>query len=240
MKSRFFYHAFGVGLGGRITRPCCEIIDAQATTALPTVGGISSSRIDAYRFREILSVRSARAYAVGSEDSDGAYNTSVTVTVEGLDILGVITAEWMTPRRTSQHVEGADEPVISSIGSEFRDLRIGGELVDVKVQDRDQFFTERTAKQFNEHAQAANAGPEPAARRGPPRFLVGNKGATLCSLLKPESYEIRVPTVGTVFLGEILASGYARRLTMLRVEMGSPVAGRLEFASGEINGYTFP
>ena len=64
MTRRFFYHALGAGLRGRITRPCCELIDAQATTALPSVGGYASNRVDAYRFRDIVSVRSARAYAV--------------------------------------------------------------------------------------------------------------------------------------------------------------------------------
>jgi hypothetical protein len=58
------------------------------------------------------------------------------------------------------------------------------------------------------------------------------------SLVK--GHTIRVPTVGTIYLGEVLVSQYARRLTMVRVELGSPVGGRLEVASGEINGSTYP
>lgn len=239
MTRRFFYHAFGVGLGGRITRPCCEVIDGGAMAALPTVGGYASSRVDGYRFRDILSVRSAAAYAVGSEDGDKAYNTSVTVTVEGLNILDVITADSITARLTSRHASDGDEPVISTVGTEFRNLRIDGAPVDVEIQNRDLFFTERTASDFNERARAIEQA-EASAKTGTPRFLFGTKGVTMCSLVKSESYAIRVPTVGTVYLGEILVSGYARRLTMVRVEMGSPVGGRAEFASGEVNGSTYP
>ena len=228
MTRRFFYHALGVGLGGRITRPCCELIDAQATTALPTVGGYASSRVDAYRFRDIVSVRSAWAYAVGSEAGDKDFNASITVTVEGLNILDVITADSITARLSSRHV-GDKEPVISSVGSEFRNLRIAGRPVDAEI-DSDLFFTAHDYAAFRQ-AQAKQGRPE--------QWLESkDKGRVLGSIVKGPTIE--VPTVGTVVLGEILVSQYARRLTMVRVELGSPVAGRMEFASGEINGYTFP
>ena len=57
MNRRFFYHALGVGLGGRITRPFCDVVEAQAATALPVVGGYASSRVDGYRFHDIVSIR---------------------------------------------------------------------------------------------------------------------------------------------------------------------------------------
>jgi len=58
--------------------------------------------------------------------------------------------------------------------------------------------------------------------------------------LKTQGYVIRVPMVGTLFLGEVIVSEYARRLTMLRLQMGSPVEGVLEACSGEVDGSTFP
>src|ERR1051326_2092126 len=92
MAGRFFYHAFGVALTGRITRPFCDVIESQAATALGTIGGYGSSQVDDYRFRHIVSFRSARTFVVGSKADDGSLNTSVTVTVEGLNILNVIRA----------------------------------------------------------------------------------------------------------------------------------------------------
>jgi hypothetical protein len=238
MESRFLYHAFGVGLGGRITRPFCDVIEAQAATALPTVGGYASSRVDGYRFKNIVSVHSAWAYAAGSEGKDGAYNTSITVTVEGLNILDVITAERLTARLASQHTANDRDPVISAVGSEFRDLRIGGHPIDVEVDD---WLLE--GRGFGDFNEGLKSKPRAGA-------LQGNKGVVGCSPFKsrgnaPAGVDfkgnvIRVPTVGTIVLGELLVSQYARRLTMIRVELGSPVGGRLEAGFGESNGSTYP
>jgi len=229
MERRFFYHAFGVGVGGRITRPCCEVIEAQAATALPSVGGYGSSHVDSFRFKDIVSVRSARAYVVGSRDDDNrSLNTSVTVTVEGLNILDVITADVITARLASRHSTGDDEPVITAVGSEFRNLRIGGELVNVQINCKP-LFEERPYSAFKDESKQKRAEP----------WLVSKDGQRMLgSIFTP--HEIDVPSVGKVFLGEILLLPYSRRLTMVRVALGSPVDGDAELASGEINGTTYP
>jgi hypothetical protein len=236
MTRRFFYHALGVGLGGRITRPFCDVIEAQAATALGTVGGYASSHVDGYRFKDIVSVRSARAYAAGSEAGDGSYNTSITVTVEGLNILDVITAEVITARLSSRHAPDASEPAISAVGTEFRGLRIAGHPVDAEV-DRD-LLEERTYAALKEHVKSNTPYNEAGSRQGRPDPWPESKGRVLRSLVKGDA--IHVASVGTIYLGEILVSQYAQRLTMVRVELGSPVGGRLEVASGEVNGSTYP
>jgi len=228
MERRFFYHAFGVGVGGRITRPCCQLIDAQAMTALPSIGGYASSRLDGFRFMDIVSVRSARAYAVGSQAEDGSFNTSVTVTVEGLNILDVITAESITARLASRHATADSEPVITAVGSEFRDLRIGGEPVSLQINSQP-LFDERPFSAFKD---------EPSQKRAEPWLVSKDGQRMLGSIVTPHA--IVVPSVGTVFLGEIFLSANTRRLTMVRVAMGSPVAGDLEVASGDVNGSSFP
>lgn len=230
MTSRFLYHALGLGLGGHITRPFNEVIEAQAATSLGIVGGYASGHVDAYRFKDIVSFRSARIHAVGSEAPDRSFNTSVAVTVEGLNILDVITAQRITARLTSRHAADAREPEISSIGTAIEDLRIGGRPVEVEV-DRELFYEARTYQDFTGYA----------ARKGERAYSMReSKGRLSCSLAGREEHAIRVSSVGTIYLGETFVSPYARRLTMLRVELGSPVGGRLEVASGEVNGSTYP
>jgi len=230
MAGRFFYHAFGVGLGGRITRPFCEVIESQAATALGTIGGVGLSHVDGYRFKHIVSFRSARAYAVGSKGEDGSLNTAVTVTVEGLNILDVITADVITARIASRHATNDSEPMITTVGSEFRDLRIGENPVPTDI-DRGLFGQELTFTDFKKNASSGG-------RRNP--WTESPKNAVLCSIVPPQAYTTVVPSVGTVFLGELLVSQYARRLTMLRVVLGSPDGGCLEAGSGEVNGSTYP
>ncbi len=236
--SRFFYHALGVGLGGRIKRPFCDVIESQAATALGIGGGYASSRVDGYRFKDIVSVRSAAVYAAGSEAAEDLFGTSITVTVEGLDILGVITAERITARLASRHALKDAAPAITAIGTEFVGLRIAGHPIELDL-DRDAFFPQRTFGEFETHTKDGSG------------FLRSQSGkGTLCSLVKAfprmpgdlscDGNSIKVPSVGRVFLGEVLVTPYARRLTMLRVELGSPVGGDLECATGEVDGSTFP
>jgi hypothetical protein len=45
-----------------------------------------------------------------------------------------------------------------------------------------------------------------------------------------------VPEFGKIFFGELLISSFSRRLTMVRVELGSPIGGVVACAEGETNG----
>lgn len=249
MTRRFFYHAFGVGLGGRIRRPFCDVIEAQAATALPIVGGYASSRVDGYRFHDIVSCRSARISAVGTEAPDGSFNTSVSVTIEGLNILDVITADTITARLASLHGPDAPQPAITAVGTEFRGLRIAGNPITVEV-DRDLFYNEWTHDDFKKKCAADDSKDEDTARHPAPRIWSESKRMIVGSLVRGLSGQtaelattgcaIKVPMVGTVFLGETIVTEHARRLTMVRVHLGSPVEGDLEACSVEVDGSTYP
>jgi hypothetical protein len=153
----------------------------------------------------------------------------VTVTIEGLNILNVITADVITARLASRHSSRDSDAMITTAGSEFRDLRIGGNPVPAEI-DRGLFGQELTFADFKKNASNS--------RRDP--WAESPKNAVLCSIVQPQAYTIVVPSVGTVYLGELLVSPFARRLTMIRVVLGSPDAGCLEAGSGEVNGSTFP
>src|SRR5208282_4813183 len=93
-KKTYHYNAHGHGLSGRFDRPVEQLIDVQAGSSLPTIGGHGSSRVDNFRFRELVSFRAAYSHVSGSRnDADGTYTTLVTSTVEGLNILDVVTAD---------------------------------------------------------------------------------------------------------------------------------------------------
>jgi hypothetical protein len=47
---------------------------------------------------------------------------------------------------------------------------------------------------------------------------------------------VKIPKFGRIYFGEILISDRARRLTMMRVKLGSPIGGGVAFASAEPNG----
>jgi hypothetical protein len=51
---------------------------------------------------------------------------------------------------------------------------------------------------------------------------------------------IVVPQFGTIYVGEVIVSAGRRRVNMLRLELGSPVAGTFVIGSSGGNGTTFP
>jgi hypothetical protein len=51
-----------------------------------------------------------------------------------------------------------------------------------------------------------------------------------------DRHAVTVPNFGTIFFGEIFIKRYSRRLTMLRLELGSPDGGAVAFASVQDNG----
>jgi hypothetical protein len=171
MFDRFIYHAFAIGVSGRITAPFDEIIPVQASTALPEAGGFGKSRVDRFDFRNIVSFTAASAVVAGSvspaaddtsggpmvkQDGQPPQNTKgpsrdavATVIVEGLNILGVVTADRIVARIASSHpFDPAQPSSITPIGSYFENLRIAGYEVklDLAIDRFAQFDTAQSVR----------------------------------------------------------------------------------------------
>src|SRR5262249_8601519 len=103
-ERRFLYKAHAVALAASFTKPQTEFLEAQAACSLPVTGGLSSSRVENFRFRDIVSFRAAQSHASGTYNPQtGAYNTLVTSEIEGFSIMGVVTADRIVARLASKH-----------------------------------------------------------------------------------------------------------------------------------------
>jgi hypothetical protein len=274
----FLYHAHGLALGGTITQPFKGEIESHAATSLPIVGGFASAKMESYRLREIVSYSSAHSYVSGIQTEDGTY-TVASSTIEGLNILDVITADAIVGRLSSKHGESG-QPEIITLGSSFVNLKIAGQPVQVDL-DNELFTAHPTYEKLVGHfdlqgkqAKAAAKAKSPAKVRytwGQPNDQPSQQlgkgmliptgadshlanGILHTSLVKqvrpvgsnnsaeelPYAYAIQIPHVGRVYLGELFASADCKRLSMLRVELGSPVAGTLAVAAPVGGGNWFP
>lgn len=201
---------------------------------------------------------------------DGSYNTLVTSTVEGLNIADMVTADRIVARISSEHGDGDDETRAVPVGSEFVNLRVAGKKVDVEVDNalftkcdtmakfkktlyEDKALAKEVARRslWDEIDKSA-----PAAVRARYKWqtkagaLPESKGILPCTLVKSircEAPEVRqfgnvleIPQFGVLYLAEIYMKQSSRRLTMMRLEMGSPVEGTVTISGGEGNGTTFP
>lgn len=269
---RFLYHAHGLALGGSITKPFQAEIESHAATSLPVVGGYASAKMENYSLRNIVSYQSAHSYVSGILGDDKAHHSVASCTIEGLNILDVITADAIIGRLSSKHSD-TGQPEIITIGSSFVNLKIAGQPVEVDL-DNDLITANPTFKTLSENLKKPKKGGTPQKAKyewglsgdKPPSELeqgmliptgaASNEanGVLHISLVKrvrplgssdssedlPYAYAIKIPHVGCVYLGELFVSADTKRLTMLRVELGSPVAGSMAISAPVGSGNWYP
>jgi hypothetical protein len=274
----FQHHAHGFALAGSIKQPFEAEIDSHAAVSISMVGGYASSKAENYRFKDLISYRSAHTYISSIKKDEKTYSTVVDTVVEGLNILDVITADAVIGRLSAQHMEGQPSEIIP-LGSGFKNLRIAGQAVEVDlVSNLHSHHPTHTA--LLSHFQGKCKGDACAGFDAPKkvRYEWGHpagkipaqlekgmvippgagwqesRGRISCSLVKqvrlinsdgsqdelPFGYAIKVPHVGTIYLAELFVSENTKRLNMLRVELGSPVAGSLAVSGPETNGDWYP
>jgi hypothetical protein len=269
-KKVFFYHAHALGVGGYFVKPIERVIQSQASATLAITGGYGSTRVEDFRFEEILSFKSAHSQVAGSYNPrTGNYDTLATATVEGLNIVDMVTADRVVARLSSSHSESGDEPKIATTGSHFVNLRVAGHPIDVKIDSnisqaadtytgfRDRFKRDKEFQRSLYENSLWGKLPQNA-----PQYLINeygwqkpgdlneSKGLIRCSLVQDLRFDtaeitrfgyiLDVPQFGRIYLAELLISRYARRLNMLRVEMGCPAEGSVNVGYGDSNGSTFP
>jgi hypothetical protein len=230
----FLYNAHGSALGGFITRPFQEVIESVAHASLAVTGGYGSARVSNYKYHELITIKEAYTQVSGSQSEDGSYNTLVSTTIEGLNVADMITADRVVARITTKHDGGEGETRVAPTGSEFVNLRIAGEPLrceyDSDLSELDTFA--RYKEKFGKTASQSK------------------KGMIRCSLIKNLAHSrlsrvgdqevIVVPDFGTIYLGEVYMEQSSRRLTMMRLELGSPVAGSIALGGGSGNGLPYP
>jgi hypothetical protein len=249
----YHYNAHAHGFSAHVRRPVDQLIDAQAATSLPTIGGHGASRVDNFKFKELISFKSAYSYVSGSQDpTTGHYTTLVTATVEGLNIQDVVTADRLVARLATEHPADHPEPHIVFLGSKFENLEIAGCRVEVELDH--EFFLrldtfEAFRKELESNAQFRRIALDPfqtGHAQKPPEA----HGVLLCSLIKEmktacpgvtrHGHCFVVPYFGRVFLAEVLARHATRTLTMLRLELGSPVSNTATAAQVVGDGRPWP
>lgn len=144
----YFYHGHASALGGTLVRPFQKTMDPQAAVSLPSTGGSGVSRIDNYSFEGLISFKMAQADVGGGiekEKGPNVHSTRISVVIEGLNILNMVTADRIVARLACEHntdVPGTPitetEPSIITTGSHFDGLKIAGHAVDV-VTDHQTF-----------------------------------------------------------------------------------------------------
>jgi len=255
----FHYNASAHAFSGHFTRPVQHLIEVQAPTALPTIGGFGSSRVENFKFNEYVKFTAGYTHVAGSEQSERGkdeekvtYTTLVTATIENLNILDVVTADRVVSRISSYHVGGAPESHFSFLGSKFENLHIGGCKADITL-NHDFFAKYKTfaavRNELERKGEFRRMAEDPFQTGNPIQMEDGHE-VILCSLVKKmatdapdvttQAHAFVIPHFGRVYLAEAIIDECKRTLTMLRLELGSPIAGSGVFAQSVGNGRPWP
>lgn len=247
MPKTFLYHAQASILGGFITRPEKRTVDTVAGVTLPFTGGHHRAEVGEpgkpYTYDlPIITIASAVAEVSGSQNGSGVYNTTISTSINGLVIQDevthetIISADAMGMTITTHHPGAVCEATVQ-INSVFTNLVIKGAPVNIVT---DTWLNDaQTYEDFN-NKYGGNPHVSHSARPGKMR----------CSLIKQlthpnanpatDQQSLYVPNFGTIYLGEVYLADSRRQVSLMHLEMGSPVAGTLTLGGGDGNGSTFP
>lgn len=259
----FHYHANAHVLSANFTRPLQHLVEVQGAISLPTIGGHGRAQVEDFRFNEFLSVKRGYTHVSGSSveaEVNGKkttyFTTLVTAVAEGVNILDVFHAERIVARFASSHTLDDAEPRFTLVGSKFDGVQIGGcktEVpIDAKVFEKIDTF-EAARNEFKNNADFRKIAEDPFEAGGggklPEQPLDGailcsivdlKKMTTTCPGVERKGHSFVIPKFGKLFLGEILLEHRRRTLTMVRFELGSPVAGSGTVVQLDGNGQPYP
>lgn len=267
---RFVYTGSAVGVGARITRIGKNdglqfVVPVQGSSALPQTGGIAESKTGrfAHKIRHpernvVVKVGSTMTRASGLADGS-SFRTEVTSAVKDVNFYDMLHIDSATAAMLSVHDGHNDYPLIAPTKAEIRGLRLGKDVFEVEFDlepfqacktkgaltsryATDPDFRKACAGRFNADGESARL----------PEFHGYIVASAVKSIrrLSEKTPDIRIDgyTIvwegangfGAIVLGEILISDYLRRFSLVRLRMGSDVAGDGTVTAVESNGSTMP
>jgi hypothetical protein len=263
---RYVFSGHAVGVAAQFDRlgklhGLNHVIPTLGSAALPVTGGLSQSEVPPYNYavdkpwnRSLISVQHVVSTAQGTLELDG-YRTVVHAKVEGLSVveklhIGLVEFNLSSTRK------GNRPPVIRTTGNHIEGMRLRKVEVTVDLDDetlahcgtkqqladfyarQDEDFRQRFAWRFGTRPGA----PAIQDHNGYYRFslvreikLSGPK-RELARIPRPRQNKIVWPGFGRIFLGEVLVGDNQRRMTMVRLDMGSDAGGSGSVGDGSTNG----
>lgn len=248
--SHFVYRANASGAGGRFWRVLDDrserVVPTRSSISLPETGGRGRSEYDGYTIRagktDVLRTGPLVCHAETRADL-AAQTTSTHVTSEAWDL-------WLHPGFEIPYLK-AELRSASTAKDEFapiragdcvlREIRLGDRVVKVDLN----LDTFRKCDTWEEMQGELKQRPR-TMRESSKGVIVANVVDSL-KLAGDEDPRIQIKDntihwddFGWIIVGEILISRQYRRLTMVRLELGSAVEGSLAFGEVETDGHTVP
>jgi hypothetical protein len=261
-QPRFLFRGNSVPLGGRIVsigdNPAAQPVPTPCTSSLPWVGGFSRGDGAASSWQDIFSWGPCVAESKGEALDDGSRLTTVTSSATGVTATNKpfrFEAGELTAVVTSKHpMSGLPSIVLEKIvlGGD-KGMFLDRKRIEVKI-DLDDFqkfpafdafekkyrTDEKFFRKYSRRFQRTS-GKSPQFGERLPRRSGGNVLTSIANGITWGNKKIRgnvltLSGFGSIHFGELLMNEYARRLTLVRLMMGSEIRAEMEFAGVDTNG----
>jgi hypothetical protein len=185
----------------------------------------------------------------------------VTEIVVGIDPHPILRVKRLAASLVGRSPRGSGEPSIRPRDLDISGVRIGDFELDVAVSD--DFLTDNdtyskllvaadqesfAADYGSRFRMTSPAGEAASMARG--RYGNAVYGSVVRRIewrhgkefpgSKIDGHSVRIPDFGLIFFGEIFITSQSRRLTMLRLELGSPIGALVAFDEVQTNGGWYP
>lgn len=259
---RFIFRGNAMPFGGRITnidgQSVSKLLPSPPTAALPVTGGSSRTTARGSTWLASFNWGATVAESTGEVRADGHAFTTVTASIENVSAKNdpfIFEADLLRVTVVSDHPT-TGEPSIYAKEIEFGGPK--GMFLDKKPirveydNDLNAFPTfsayenqYRTNEKFFRKYQAGMARPKslvkPAFGEVLPRETCGYVATTIVRSITYNGKKIagNVLTLkgfGSIFFGELLMSENNRRLTLVRLAMGSSMSAEMAYAEVDPNG----
>jgi hypothetical protein len=249
-SGRYMFAGHALGAAARFHRlyeadNLNHVVPTLGSSVVPVSGGRSDSHVDPYMYEVdtprkccLLSVQRVDTMADG-RDTGGVIETEVSSEVVGLSLVGklrcdLVRMHMLTTRR------GTEEPVVTTKGNRIDGLRLGS--VDAVVTiDEDPLMNACDEGRF--------CGYHSSASRQVSRFGAYWKSTIVREIklvgsekdkqdMSVDGNVIVWKGFGRIILGEIHVKAHERRLSLIRLEMGSDAGGSGGAGEGQSNGET--
>ncbi|RXH54811.1 hypothetical protein [Granulicella sibirica] len=137
LKQQFYYHADGAAVGGYLTLPSEKVVSSRASASLAQAGGEDSKSTSKIEGHGVFTVGRASVRVHGRhEPENGLWRSVVTSTVEKVNVQEIITADRIVAQLSVMHWADGRPDRISISGTQYLNLRMGGELVTPVLIDQ--------------------------------------------------------------------------------------------------------
>lgn len=270
IERRFLFAGHAIGAAAWFNRlgearDLNHVIPTLGASVLPVTGGLSQSDVSHYCFtvdqpktRSLLSVREIKSTALGRR-TKGQYETEVETTVRSASVLNKLFVDFLELHLRSSSPDNEYTSYIRARGNRIEGLRLGGVTAKVELDEEPldacgtkkeiaAFYANQNSGYRKEYHWRFNT-PEGADE------IAEYRGRYICSLVRkielsgPEDelakirvdgYTIVWEDFGRIILGEVIVRDDDRRLTLIRLKMGSDAEGVGILADGHSNGGTMP